>query len=212
MSLFEEPRLRHHPDRRHRPLAPVRVRSIGFRRGQGPGSLGAVPADGRARRPHHRGARRQRPDRHRRLGSPRPRRARAGEGRARRRRGAVQAAVAGRSRRPTSRGGHRLRRPGRHPRWRCSTARSSTTAPWSPPSAPGSSPATRAWATWCCPRSTLPGCSTSTPRYWVSCPAARSGCHCPTDSDPIRVRFLGINERHHSLAIAPATHTSATRA
>ena len=51
-----------------------------------------------------------------------------------------------------------------------------------------------------CPRA----CSSSTPRYWVSCHAARSAFRPPPEFGPVRVRFLGINERHHSLAICPA--------
>ena len=41
---------------------------LGFAEGSGPGRGRPVPADGRARRAHHRGARRHRQDRHRRLG------------------------------------------------------------------------------------------------------------------------------------------------
>ena len=56
-------------------LAPVRVRRTGFRRGHRPDRRRPLPADGRARRAHHRRARRHRQGRHRRLGGPRPRRA-----------------------------------------------------------------------------------------------------------------------------------------
>ena len=41
-------------------------------------------------------------------------------------------------------------------------------------------------------------------RHSVSCPAVRSGYRRHPSSGPLRVRFLGINERHHSLAICPA--------
>ena len=76
MSDAEEPRLRQGSDHRHRPLAPASPSTYwDSPRAPAPRPDGAVPADGRARRPHHRGARRHRQDRHRRLGGARPRRA-----------------------------------------------------------------------------------------------------------------------------------------
>ena len=62
----------------------------------------------------------------------------------------------------------------------------------------------RVWAMWLLPAiDPNAACSTSTPRYsgFRSRGAFRRAC--PPEFGPVRVRFLGINERHHSLAICP---------
>ena len=59
---------------------------LGFAEGKGPDDDALYLRMDERAAPHHRGARRHRPDRHRRLGGPRPRGTAAGEGRPRRRR------------------------------------------------------------------------------------------------------------------------------
>ena len=76
-------------------------------------------------------------------------------------------------------------------------------------SGPGSSPATRAWAMWCCPRWTPTACSSSTPTHWDSGPAGPSRCRCRSSARPGAI--FGINERHHSLAICTCVANARSR-
>ena len=87
---------------------------LGFAEGSGPDRRRPVSADGRARRADHRRPRRRRPDRHRRLGGPRPRGVAAGQVGTGRGGRAGQGTLAGRRRRTPRRGGDRVRRSGGH--------------------------------------------------------------------------------------------------
>jgi 3,4-dihydroxy-9,10-secoandrosta-1,3,5(10)-triene-9,17-dione 4,5-dioxygenase len=83
------------------------------------------------------------------------------------------------------------------PRSRSSTGPSWTTAPSSHPSGPGLSPVHRDWGMWCCQQPTPTDVLGFLSRGAWRLPA-------PPQFGPVRIRFLGVNERHHSMAIVPS--------
>ena len=111
-----------------------------------------------------------------------------------------------RGRDPPGRRGDHFRGPGRHTQSRCFTARCLTTARSSPRSAREFVTGDQGLGHVVVPATDPNGLFD----FYTEILGFRSRgafrVPLPKEFGPVRVRFLGINERHHSLAIVPAAH------